>query len=352
MTPRRRVLHVLGTAERAGTAIFRIVESVAVAASSSKYQIEVCFLRPGELAARLTDAGVKWTCVRWNGSPRDPAGAARYAALLRSSKFSIIHQHTGGNLLTRMGHSLTGAHIVYSLHGRASEETGRVVPRKRIPPSDALIANSQMMAEYSGDPRAVVIYPGVDISSFPTLPKQHQGVVIGTACRLELIKGVSYLIQAVAMLAPEFPDLRLEIAGGGSLRVALEEECHQVGISGFTSFPGWREDLHSVMAGWDIFAMPSLDEGFGFAALEAMAAGLPVVASAVGGLPELVRDGETGRLVPPASPAELAVRLKELIAGPERRQAMGAAGRMRAKQEFPLSRMVERTIDVYDRLFA
>ena len=102
----RRVLHVLGTAEPAGFAIFRIVESLAVAVDPAMYEMHACFLRPGELAERLQRSGVKTTCINWSGSIRDPWGLARYAALLRSAEFSIIHQHTGGRLLTGMGRLL------------------------------------------------------------------------------------------------------------------------------------------------------------------------------------------------------------------------------------------------------
>ena len=198
----------------------------------------------------------------------------------------------------------------------------------------------------------MVIYPGINVSDFSVPRLAHAGVVIGTACRLELIKGLNYLIEALAVLAPEFPDLRLEIAGGDTLRGALEQKSRQLGVSGIVSFLGWREDLPSVMAGWDIFVLPSLDEGFGVAALEGMAAGLPVIASAVGGLCELVQNGETGWLVPPASPAELAQRVGELIHDGRKREAMGIAGRQRALDHFPTSRMVERTFAVYDSLFA
>jgi glycosyltransferase involved in cell wall biosynthesis len=106
------------------------------------------------------------------------------------------------------------------------------------------------------------------------------------------------------------------------------------------------------MAGWDIFVLPSLDEGFGIAALEGMAASLPVIASSVGGLRELVQNGETGWLVPPALSPELAQRLRELIHDGRKREAMGIAGRQRALEHFPVSRMVEQTFAVYDRLFA
>ena len=160
-----------------------------------------------------------------------------------------------------------------NVHARASELTGIVPPSCNLPQRDALIANSRIVADYSKDPSAVVIYPGVNVSDFSVPRTAHRGVVIGTACRLELIKGLNYLIEALTVLAPEFPDLRLEIAGDGSLRGDLERKSRQLGVSGIVSFLGWREDLPSVMAGWDIFVLPSLDEGFGVAALEAMAAG-------------------------------------------------------------------------------
>jgi glycosyltransferase involved in cell wall biosynthesis len=216
---------------------------------------------------------------------------------------------------------------------------------------DVLIANSRVVADYSKVPNAVVIYPGVNVAEFSVPRTVHSGVVIGTACRLELIKGVRYLIEALSILAPQFPGVRLEIAGDGSLRETLEQQSHQLGVSGIVSFLGNRDDLPSIMAGWDIFVLPSLDEGFGIAALEAMAAGLPVIASEVGGLCELVQNGETGWLVPPSAPVELAQRIGQLIHDRRNREAMGIAGRGRALDCFSISQMVDQTIAVYDGLF-
>jgi glycosyltransferase involved in cell wall biosynthesis len=348
----RRVLHVLGTAEPAGFAIFQMVESLAQAVDPARYEIHACFLKRGELAGRLQRSGVKATCINWSSGIRSPWGVARYAALLRSTQFSIIHQHVRGRSLTIMRRLLTRARLVHHLHGRASELTGIVPPSCNLPQRDALIANSRIVADHSRDPRAVVIYPGINVFDFSVSHTAHKGMVIGTACRLEMIKGLNYLIEALAVLAPDFPDLRLEIAGAGSLRGDLERYSCQLGVSDIVSFLGWREDLPSVMAGWDIFVLPSLDEGFGVAALEAMAAGLPVIASAVGGLCELVLNGKTGWLVPPASPAQLAHRLRELINDRQKREAMGVAGRLRAFRDFPTSRMVDQIIAVYDSLFA
>jgi glycosyltransferase involved in cell wall biosynthesis len=340
----------MGTADIAGTAICRMVESLAVAADPARYEIEACFLHDGELSDRLRQTGVKSTCVNWNGSARDLRGAARYAALMRSSEFSIIHQHTGGRLLTGLGRWLTHARIVRHLHGRASERTGIVPPNARLPKSDAMIAVSQIVADFSGNPRAVVINPGIDATRFSKARSTHKGIVIGTACRLEPIKGIEFLIEALALLAPEFDDLRLEIAGDGELRFSLQQHCHRLGVADRVSFLGWREDLPSVMAGWDIFALPSLDEGFPVAALEAMAAGLPVVASAVGGVCEMVIDGETGLLTLAAVPAELASRIRELIGDCQMRKQMGLAGRQRVLDRYSVVQMVKKTIRLYDEL--
>jgi glycosyltransferase involved in cell wall biosynthesis len=347
----RRVLHVLDTAELCGTAICRIVEGLATGVDPALYQLDVCFLKPGPLAEHLSRAGIRSTCVTWNGGASDPLGAARYALLLRSGEFSIIHQHTGGRLLTGMGRWLTHARIVRTLHFRANESTGIVPSHFNLPKRDALIAVSQIVADFSRDPRAVVIYPGINASLFPEKRRSHRGFVIGTACRLEPVKGLGYLLEALAVLPHQIDDVRLEIAGEGSLRSFLEQECHRLGISGHVSFIGWREDLPNVMGGWDVFVLPSLDEGFPIAALEAMAAGLPVIASAVGGLLELVQDDETGWLVPAAEPAELTTRLGEIISDDRRREAMGIAGRKRALRDFSIARMVEQTVAVYEGLF-
>jgi glycosyltransferase involved in cell wall biosynthesis len=348
----RNVLHVLDTAEPRGTAICRIVEDLATGVDPALYQIHACFLNPGPLAGRLRRACISSTCVTWNGSASDLLGAARYALLLRSAEFSIIHQHTGGRLLTGMGRLLTHARIVRTLHFRANESTGIVPSHCNLPERDALIAVSQIVADFSRDSRAMVIYPGINVSLFAEKHRAHKGFVIGTACRLEPVKGLRYLLEALAALTRQFDDLRLEIAGDGSLRSYLQQESQRRGISSQVSFIGWRDDLPTVMAGWDVFVLPSLDEGFPIAALEAMAAGLPVIASAVGGLLELVQDGETGSLVSAAAPAELTSRLRELIFDERRREAMGFAGRQRALRDFSIARMVEQTVAVYDGLFS
>jgi glycosyltransferase involved in cell wall biosynthesis len=104
------------------------------------------------------------------------------------------------------------------------------------------------------------------------------------------------------------------------------------------------------LARWDVFVLPSLEEGFPMAALDAMAAGLPVVATAVGGIPEIVEDGRTGWLVPPGHPGALGERIRLLLRNPDTRRAMGAAGRARVREHFSAERMVARFAEIYDGL--
>jgi len=174
--------------------------------------------------------------------------------------------------------------------------------------------------------------------------------VIGAACRLIPLKGLLDLIRAVASLCLEFPTLRLEIAGAGPQREELETESGRLGLTGRIRFLGWQQHLGPTLRSWDIFAIPSLEEGLPVAALEAMAEGLPLVATSVGGLPEVVADGQTGYLVPPSDVSALRGGLRLLILDPERRRAMGAAGRERARNHFSAERMVREIAAIYDSL--
>jgi glycosyltransferase involved in cell wall biosynthesis len=176
------------------------------------------------------------------------------------------------------------------------------------------------------------------------------GFIIGTAGRLIELKGIEYLLRAAAELRHDFPTLRVEIAGTGPERPKLEEQAQQSGLGEHVRLLGWVEDIPALLRRWDVFVMPSLEEGLGNAALEAMAAGLPVVASSVGGLLEIVEDGTTGWLVPPRDPAALALHLRLLLSNRELRWRMGAAGYSRVRDHFSFAQMVEGFARLYEEL--
>ncbi len=180
-----------------------------------------------------------------------------------------------------------------------------------------------------------VVHSGVDLKPpSAVIRKRDLGIatdeiVIGTVARLEPVKGVEYLIRAAALLRHRLPEARLRflIVGGGALEAALRDLSGSLAPADLFLFTGFRNDAAALMGAMDIYVQPSLNEAMGRAPLEAQALGLPAVVSSVCGLPDVIREGETGLAVKPADPAALAAALEKLIAEPELRARMGAAAK-------------------------
>jgi glycosyltransferase involved in cell wall biosynthesis len=347
------ILHLLGTAEREGTGIARIVAALAAKLDPAGYQMHAWFLGPpGPLVEDLRAAGATARSINWQRGARDPAGAFRFWRCLKNCDFAVVHQHFGGRAVRRLISLSSSARLVVHLHGRIAETSStRAVP-VAVQGADVIIAASRAVALQIPDLRPIVVHAGLEaLNEFhPEDKASRTSIVIGAACRLVPLKGLVDLIRAVALLTSEFPDLRLEIAGTGPQRTELEAEANRLRLTAQVRFLGWQRDLRPIFQAWDLFAMPTLEEGFGMAALEAMAEGLPVVATTVGGLAEIIEDCQTGYLVPPSDVAALTERLRLLILDPERRRAMGAAGRERVREHFSVDRMVTQIAAIYDSL--
>ena len=175
-----------------------------------------------------------------------------------------------------------------------------------------------------------------------------EDAVIGVVAALEYRKGHDVLFRALARLHAAFPAMRCLVCGDGSRRAELERLAAELGIHEVARFLGEQRQVADVLAAVDVFVMPSRHEGLGVAVLEAMAAGLPVVASAVGGIPETVESERTGVLVAPQDPAALAAAIASLLREPDRARRLGAAGRARVLAEFSMERMADR----YERVYA
>ena len=349
-----KVLHIISTAQPNATSIVRIIAGL-TRRIATKFSVHAWFLcEGGPLVAELKSAGARVRVLDWNGTRRDPIGAWRFIRFLRSENFAIIHQHEGGRSVRWIVRWATKSRIIDHLHDRpiASRYVSSVPLLLR--PAEAVIATSNAVAEVIKGSRPHIVYPSVDTCGNDwgrlTPSRSDKARVIGTVARLDPMKGILYLIRALALLRTEIPDLRLEIAGTGPEQPMLENEVKLLGLANSVTFLGWQSNIASVLARWDAFALPSLEEGFGIAALEAMAAGLPVVATAVGGIPELVEDGRTGWLVPPGNSAALAERLRELLRNPEQRSAMGTAGCIRARECFSSKRMATAIENIYESL--
>ena len=206
--------------------------------------------------------------------------------------------------------------------------------------------------------RCVVIPNGVDATRFsPTKglgnsTRERLGIrtefVVGSVGRLAGEKAYDRLIRAVARLKQE--DVCLLLVGDGPVRSALEAEASRLGITDRVRFVGWQEDVNAFLNAMDVFALSSDFEALPFSALEAMAAGLPVVATDVGGVREAVLDGETGYIVPQGDEDALADRIDCLLADSTLRKQMGRAGRDRVGHHFSFDRMIRKTFDVYNQV--
>lgn len=347
------ILHLLGTAQPEGSSIARIVAALAAGLDPDKYHVHAWFLGPsGPLVEDLQAAGASARSIEWWRGIRDPVGAYRFWCCLRHHDFAIVHQHFGARSVRRLIGLSSDARLVVHLHGRVSDPGSPSSVPIAVRGADLVVAASRAVALEIPNLKPIVVHAGVEsrkeFCAENTTPRTT--TVIGAACRLVPLKGLLDLIRAVASLRPEFPTLRLEIAGTGPQREDLEREAGRLGLTGSVHFLGWQRDLGPIFRSWDIFAMPSLEEGLPMAALEAMAGGLPVVATSVGGLPEIVADGQTGYLVPPSDVMALSGRLRLLILDPKRRRAMGAAGQERARHHFSVDRMVREIAAIYDSL--
>ncbi len=163
-------------------------------------------------------------------------------------------------------------------------------------------------------------------------------------------KGYRHLLDGAALLERTKPGVHWILVGDGELRSELEAQARRLGLASHVHFTGWRDDVAELLTLADVFVLPSESEGFGRVLVEAMAMGCPVVATNVGGIPDIVLDGETGLLVEPANPVAFAHAVRTLLDEPTRAARLGAAGRARAESTFSLGAHVDAVERVYDEV--
>lgn len=247
------------------------------------------------------------------------------------------------------------------------------VRRAYAPFVSRFVALSRDLARYLTDRVGVAqdkiaqIYNGVDTERFhpAVLPKPtFQGCpfgspdhwLVGTVGRMQTVKNQTLLARAFIRaleLAPALRDrLRLVMIGDGPLRTESQALLDAAGLSELAWLPGERHDIPDLLRGLDTFVLPSIAEGISNTILEAMASGLPVIATAVGGNPELVREGVTGTLVPPGDIDAMARAIVAQAENPEQARAAGRAGRVEVERRFSMAAMVEAYQGLYDRLLS
>jgi L-malate glycosyltransferase len=185
-----------------------------------------------------------------------------------------------------------------------------------------------------------VIPNGIDLEPFEIPRTSGPGPVVTTLANLRQGKGHDVLLRAAAQVLRQRPDVRFQFVGDGPLRGELERQAEDLAISAAVTFLGHRAEVPAILRSSTIFAFPSLMEAFPNGVMEAMAAEIPVIASAVGGIPELVEHEQNGLLVPPGDDRALAAALLSMLGDPDRARRLAAEGRTTIQQRYSFDRMV------------
>jgi glycosyltransferase involved in cell wall biosynthesis len=291
----------------------------------------------------------------------------RFYRLLRKIRPALLHIHGfKAFLIGSHAAALARVPVLVTVHNYPAHRGGETL----LPPFSRLAgtagayyiavshALSRELAGWGIAPgRIRVIHNGIDPAPFEQAGIYRRRavsgeapLVVGTVARMAPQKGLQYLVYAAASLAGRYPRMRFVIAGDGPEQPALQELTRRMGLGGRISFPGFIRNIPAMLSQIDIFVLPSLAEGLAITLLEALAAGCAVVASRVGGVPEVIEHGTTGLLVPPASSGALAGAVAALAENPFLRRNVSLAGRKRVLEQFTIDKMLMQTGSVYESL--
>jgi len=297
------------------------------------------------------------------------SAAWRLARVVKRLQPAVVHAHDA--------HGVAMASLALSLGGTGTQGPALVASRRvdfhlrqnsfsrwKHRQVDCFICASEairqmLVADGVPPDRTVTVHEGIDLDHVRSAPAvnvheafwlPHRAPVVGNVAALVPHKGQRHLIEAAHLVIQQMPDVRFLILGEGELRDSLERLVREHHLEKHVFLPGFRTDVLGCMKGFDLFVMSSVTEGLGTALLDAMACGKAIVGTRTGGIPEVVEDGETGRLVPPRDHAAMAQAILNMLADDEQRRRMGEAGLARVQARFTVERMVAETAAVYGRL--
>ena len=344
----------------------RLVIDMARAQQRSMAVAICCLDAPGAWAGQATEAGIPVDAL--NRTPGfHPSLGARIAEVAHRRGATIIHSHQYSPFVygSLAQWRVPGAAHVVTEHGKRADE--RLTLKRRLANSvltrlpHAIVAVSErlrgdLIAEGYPADRVTVIHNGIELGP-PVSPRDresargHLGLpagvpVIGTVARLDPVKDLGTLLRAFAIVRRQVPAARLVMIGDGPERGALEREADGLALDDSVLWAGMRDDARELLEGFDVFVNSSLNEGISVTVLEAMAAQLPVVATRVGGTPEVLVDAKTGVLVPPQDPEAMARAIGIYAADAAAREDAGRAGLERVASAFAFDRMMRQYHEV------
>jgi glycosyltransferase involved in cell wall biosynthesis len=299
--------------------------------------------------------------------PDEAAAAVEVALEVRRAGLTHLHAHFGSVATTvaRLAARLAGVDYSFTAHAKDifHESVDPADLRAKLADARTTITvsdfNVRYLAEHHADPRTtsrlVRVYNGLDLRRFAFHPYVDRPATVCAVGRLVEKKGFAVLLDAIARLLPHRPDVRVDLVGSGPEQERLEDQAARLGLTDVVRFHGSvpQEQVHDLVARSGVFAAPCLvgadgnRDGLPTVLTEALAAGTPCVATPVTGIPEVIRDGETGLLVPESDPAALAAALRRVLDSPDLAADLARAGRRLVEQEFD----IQRNVTVLDAVF-
>jgi glycosyltransferase involved in cell wall biosynthesis len=364
-----RVLHIVTTLD-VGGAEGQLLE-VLSRLDRTRFDLSLAWLKGGgELAPAFERSGIVTRCLGMRRT-LDPAVFRTALHLVRRTRPHVVHTHLmKADLVGALAARLAGVPVLLST--KHNEDRHLHVPPVALAAlgvaclSDRVVVISDAVRRHLArttrlpDRRMTRIHYGYPApANGPDREAARRALrleldladdcpVVATVGRLVPQKGIFDLVKAAALLRDAEPMARYVVVGRGPLRRSLAARIEELGLDGIVRLVGFRRDVGRVLAGADLMALPSHWEGFGVVLMEAMAAGTPIVATRVGAIPEVVRDGETGTLVAPRDPSGLATAILRALRNPEQSREMGRAGRRRLETEF----RIERAVKDHEALYA
>lgn len=318
----------------------------------NKINVTLCVLRSRDHLTKLfEDRGVR--ILHLGRNKFDPRTITDLIKIIRKEKIELIHCHGYGS--DNFGRMVGGLFRIptivhahddnfnYPWHQNLADLLLRRFTKKAIAISES-VKRSCVTKRKICPNKLSVIHNGILLNNFNTIEKEliqkerkHLGIkldskIVGTVARLRAEKGIKYLIESAPKILEIFPDTIFLIAGDGPLREELQNLASQLGIQDKVLFMGFRQDIPAVLSVIDVFVAPSETEGLGLGILEAMAIGKPIVATSVGGIIEILKDGETGYLVPAKNSQELAKRVIYMLKNEEEARCLGIKAREESRK--------------------
>jgi glycosyltransferase involved in cell wall biosynthesis len=359
--PRPRLLQLLATGGNGGAQ--ESYTGLLLRLDRSRYDVRALSLSAGSAVSRLRSLGVPVEVI---DEADDELAIRELSAWLRREEIDLVHSHmyraevVGTRAAVAAGTPVIMA-TVHSSRVRAPSDVSLLA--SLTPSMDRLIVPSEsiqrkVVAEGRVGARFAVIPNGVDLSRFASPAPRcafrrefgvpSHALLLGVVARLEPEKGHQFLLDAMPIILRGAPDTWLAIVGEGSSLAALRAQASSLGVAERVVFTGRREDVSALTADLTVAVLPSVREAQGISILEAMARRVPVVASAVGGIPEVVTSGVDGLLVPPADPDALAEAVLRLLRDEALRRRIGEAGYATVRDRFSIDAQVRRIEAVYN----